>query len=259
MGHFQQNGGPNLGTDHTHNDLGTIVHTQTLQDGCASGCCNQGTLGYATLQKRPVAEYLNAALLDGESTADDISNEGIMNDALDPEVEETTRLKSVWEAANVTSTSHHVDNDGGGAQNGNGSAATSHQYTSASLRITEMIELMDDGSSEVDSGRSEPLLVTVNGYRVKPENAALLRSILAKHGDIGAKCLLGSVRFRSFFMDCVCQFLQKLMTTSVFGIRQHEIQDMQASLSEMEGQCMEVCWLNKKLDDIFEAKQTILG
>jgi len=32
---------------------------------------------------------------------------------------------------------------------------------------------------------------------------------------------------------------------------------MLASISEMEGQCIEVSWLKEKLDDIFEAKQTI--
>ncbi|KAJ8443653.1 hypothetical protein Cgig2_019635 [Carnegiea gigantea] len=288
MGHFEQNDGPNLGTDHMHNELGTIVHTQTLQDGRASGSCNQGALGYATLQhqKQPVAEYLNAASLDGESTADHISNEGVMKDALDPQVEETTGLKSVWAdfhrdlgavnavfgsvstkangnafqvAGNVTSISHHVGNDGGGrggAQNRNGSATISHQHTSTSLRITEMIELMDDGSSEIDSGRSEPPLITVNGYRVKPENAGFLRSILAKHGDIGAKCLLGSVRFRSFFMDCVCQFLQKLMTTSVFGIRQHEIQDMQASLAVQDGK---VDVLNESVAEGLDEQDEVRG
>ncbi|KAA8531926.1 hypothetical protein F0562_006357 [Nyssa sinensis] len=60
---------------------------------------------------------------------------------------------------------------------------------SHSLNLTEMAEILDDDSSDPDEVASalDSALVTVNGYRVKPELAPLLRAVFLKHNDISFK------------------------------------------------------------------------
>ncbi|KAK9749655.1 hypothetical protein RND81_02G141300 [Saponaria officinalis] len=115
----------------------------------------------------------------------------------------------------------------------------------------------DDNFSDIDSLRGDSSLVSVRGYRVKPENLSFLTSILSKHGDIGENCSLGSVSVRSLFMEQLCDILQKLTNTSIGVITENELEEMRASVNDIGNASVEVEWLKIRLDEISEAKKAI--
>ncbi|XP_010679797.1 uncharacterized protein LOC104895084 isoform X1 [Beta vulgaris subsp. vulgaris] len=125
-----------------------------------------------------------------------------------------------------------------------------------SLNLTEIAEQMNaDDESEVDSLEGESS-ISVRGYKVKPQYVDPLRSILSKHGDIAVNCDK-PVAIRSIYLVYLCEVLEKLKTTNFVAITRNELEEILASLSHIEGECVEVGWLKNRVNLIHEAKLAI--
>ncbi|KAK9285949.1 hypothetical protein L1049_025151 [Liquidambar formosana] len=135
-----------------------------------------------------------------------------------------------------------------------------HLSRSFSFILSEMADLLDDGSSshnEVEFQGLKIPLVTVNGYRVKEEVAPALRSIFLKHGDIAANCSFQTMQPRSSILEIVCGIILKLQESEFTQITPVELNTMRAIVSDLEGVRLDVRWLCQRLDDIIEAKQLV--
>ncbi|XP_059670815.1 uncharacterized protein LOC132316339 [Cornus florida] len=136
-----------------------------------------------------------------------------------------------------------------------------HLGQTFSLNLTEMAEMLDDDSFDLhEVGTSLDLaLVTVNGYRVKPEWASLLNTIFLRHGDIAKDCSLVGIRSRSSLLEIICEIIQKLQDTEFIHITPVELKSMIDHVCDMETVKLEVRWLHQRLDDIFEAMRQFKG
>jgi len=184
---------------------------------------------------------------EGENTTKYVSGDENLHDATHQEVEAIHGIP-----VNVVPASVHVNNEGRGATH---NEFERRSCATSSLNLTGMADLSDDNdTSEFDSIRCDGR-VSVNEYRVKPQNAELLRAIFFRYGDIGANCTLESVAARSFFMDLVCETLQELMAIDFTKITKNKILSLKACLGDVEKEKIEVGWLKTRLDEIFEAKE----
>jgi len=172
-----------------------------------------------------------------------------MHDAAHEEKKETHEIP-----VKIFHASTHVNSEGRVATH-HGFERNSH--ATSSLNLTGMADLIDDNDTfEVDSKECDDR-VSVNGYRVKPQNAEVLRAIFSRYGDIGVNCALESIAARSFFMELVCETIQELMTIDLTKITKNKIQSLKACLGDVEKEQIEVWWLKARLDDILEAKEAI--
>ncbi|XP_059623566.1 uncharacterized protein LOC132266651 [Cornus florida] len=137
-----------------------------------------------------------------------------------------------------------------------------HQGQTSSFNLTGMAEMLDDDDScdlnEVGSSY-DSALVMVNGYRVKPELAPLLRAIFLKHGDIAKDCSLLSITTRSSLLDVISSIVQKLQATEFKLITADELTSLLEQVRDLESVKMEVGWLRQRLADISEAMQLFKG
>ena len=99
--------------------------------------------------------------------------------------------------------------------------------------------------------------MTVEGYRVKPNFAPILRDILLKHGDVTANCGKKSIAFRSLLVENVCSIFQILQATEFILLTPMEIDGLLDLLRDIESSDVEVKWLHQRLDEIQEAKQLL--
>ncbi|XP_021754366.1 uncharacterized protein LOC110719695 [Chenopodium quinoa] len=142
------------------------------------------------------------------------------------------------------------------ASQGNISHRDEQQCTS--FNVTEYVEQMheDDPLSEVDSAGCDSSLRSVRGYKVKPESVDLLTSILDKYGDIGDNCSIGSPTIRSFYMQNICDIVEKLKSSNcILLITKSEAEKMLVFLKDAENVFFNVGWLKKRLNEIYEGKQ----
>ncbi|XP_059623447.1 uncharacterized protein LOC132266559 [Cornus florida] len=125
-----------------------------------------------------------------------------------------------------------------------------HLGQTFSLDLTETAEMLDDKSFDLhEVGTSlDSALVTVNGYRVKPEWASLLNTIFFRHGDIAKDCSLVGMKSHSSLLGIICEIIRKLQDNR---IHTYHTCRAQIHVCDMETVKLEVRWLHQRLDEIF--------
>ncbi|KAK3035804.1 hypothetical protein RJ639_034620 [Escallonia herrerae] len=93
--------------------------------------------------------------------------------------------------------------------------------------------------------------VEVNGYKVNASSAAVLTAIFEKHGDIAANCLHKSPSVKAFFLEVVCDFVQRLQCEGN-AIDIPTLQEIENGVSDAEAANLEVSWLREDLRAIHE-------
>ncbi|XP_074308126.1 uncharacterized protein LOC141643004 [Silene latifolia] len=142
-----------------------------------------------------------------------------------------------------------------------GSSSTNNGSKASSLNTTQIVEEM--GFCKVSEAESmgpvnAPISLEGYNYKVKPHYVGLLTSILSNYGDIGANCSMESVTFRSICMEHVCDIVQTLKNTTLKVMTKKQLQSMMASISDLEKERVDVGWLRKRLDEIFEVEKAIV-
>lgn len=168
----------------------------------------------------------------------------------------TSNGMTVWEAEDSLEESMHLES----TDVEDSLEESRHLERSLSLNLSEMADLLDDGSSsesEVDFPGLYHPLVTVEGYRVNAEMAPTLRLVLSKHGDIATNSSLQTVQCRSSFFECICGIIQELQALVFTEVTLGELKSMRAVVMDLEHVRLDVGWLGKRLDDIIEAKQLV--
>ena len=158
-----------------------------------------------------------------------------------------------------TNVIEHFAEDGPEASaNAPGEANAILKRQASSFNLTEVAQLLDedDDCSSYIPESNTPLL-TVEGYRVKPNFAPILRDILSKHGDIAANCGKKSIAFRSLLVENVCSIVQILKATEFMSLTPLEIDSSLDLLRDIESNDVEVKWLHQRLHEIQEAKRLL--
>ncbi|OMO65712.1 Phospholipase-like protein [Corchorus olitorius] len=125
---------------------------------------------------------------------------------------------------------------------------------SYSIGVTEVAMFADAlHQEEVQSDLQGPSLVTVNGYRVKEESAPILRKIIEKRGDIAKNCMARFVEFRSYYLEKICDIVQRLQTTNLSQITKIEVKTMLTCVNDLWEYNLNVGWLQKRLKEVLEA------
>ncbi|XVF59760.1 hypothetical protein PTKIN_Ptkin07bG0301800 [Pterospermum kingtungense] len=92
----------------------------------------------------------------------------------------------------------------------------------------------------------------VGEYKVKPELAPILKSVLLKHGDIVANSSLSSIQCRSCLLEIVCGIILKLQQVKFKDLTEHELHSMVSCVSDLESVSLQISWLHERLDEIVE-------
>ncbi|OMO70313.1 Disease resistance protein [Corchorus capsularis] len=125
---------------------------------------------------------------------------------------------------------------------------------SYSIGVTEVAMFADAlHQEEVQSDLQGPPLVTVNGYRVKEESAPILRKIIEKRGDIAVNCMARFVGFRCYYLEKICDIVQRLQTTNLSQITKIEVKEMLTCVSDLWEYNLNVGWLQKRLEEVLDA------
>ncbi|KAK2965133.1 hypothetical protein RJ640_005296 [Escallonia rubra] len=93
--------------------------------------------------------------------------------------------------------------------------------------------------------------VEVNGYKVNASSAAVLAAIFEKHGDIAANCLHKSPSVKAFFLEVVCDVVQRLQCKGN-AVDIPTLQEIENGVSDAEAANLEVSWLREHLGSIHE-------
>ncbi|KAK3030080.1 hypothetical protein RJ639_037628 [Escallonia herrerae] len=97
--------------------------------------------------------------------------------------------------------------------------------------------------------------VEVNGYKVNASSAAMLAAIFEKHGDIAANCLHKSPSVKAFFLEVVCDVVQRLhcpLQCEGNAVDIPTLQEIENGVSDAEAANLEVSWLREHLRAIHE-------
>ncbi|XP_019184726.1 PREDICTED: uncharacterized protein LOC109179689 isoform X4 [Ipomoea nil] len=125
--------------------------------------------------------------------------------------------------------------------------------------LEHQIELVgSNDDEEVSSARDNFLVKVDRGYRVKPENAPLIKKIFARYGDIVKGSSLQSVECRSSFLEIVCSVYQRLDTMDILNIAAVELKSMLDLVSDLELAKVEIGWLRCRVEQIYEAKKSVM-
>ncbi|XP_021757475.1 uncharacterized protein LOC110722513 [Chenopodium quinoa] len=88
------------------------------------------------------------------------------------------------------------------------------------------------------------------------ESVDLLTSVLGKYGDIGDNCSIGSPTIRSFYMQNICDIVEKLKNSNCISlITKSEAEKLLVFLKDAENVCFNVGWLKRRINEIYEGKQ----
>ncbi|XP_076950438.1 uncharacterized protein LOC143623400 [Bidens hawaiensis] len=71
-------------------------------------------------------------------------------------------------------------------------------------------------------------IVSVEGYKVKQSVAAILKTILKKHGDIAAECLLKTDSMRSSILEAVCEVAMQIQANDIT----ERVEDLESRVSD---------------------------
>ncbi|CAM8905794.1 unnamed protein product [Rhodiola kirilowii] len=131
--------------------------------------------------------------------------------------------------------------------------ASSNQ-PSGSNSATEMLANVSSLQPEKQCTAAAVVTVNVEAYRVKLEFSATAQYILKRYGDIVAcTSLKGSML--AHLLQSVCVIYQKLEMYEFIDLTLAELEDMSIEVSDFLKINMNVGWLNKRLDDIINAKK----
>lgn len=97
------------------------------------------------------------------------------------------------------------------------------------------------------------ILVDVRGYRVKATNAPLLRSILAKYGDIAAHCMFTSAAVRASMLEVICDIVKRLQNNNLEN-NILQLEAMETEVRDAEAAKIEVSWLQQCMKNFREAE-----
>ncbi|KAL8117414.1 sister chromatid cohesion protein PDS5 homolog D-like isoform X2 [Apium graveolens] len=95
--------------------------------------------------------------------------------------------------------------------------------------------------------------VDVGGYRVKAANAPILRSILAKYGDIAAHCMFTSAAVRASMLEVICDIVKRLQSNNVED-NMLQLEAMENEVRDAEAAKIEVSWLQQCMKQFREAE-----
>ncbi|KOM28697.1 hypothetical protein LR48_Vigan564s000700 [Vigna angularis] len=118
-------------------------------------------------------------------------------------------------------------------------------------------ELFAEGDDEVDSVGHSSTMDGVEGYKVKEEFMPLLRSILTKHRDIFENSLILTERFRSVFLETICEIISELKDKDLIKITEDRLHSMIALANEMKNMQVNIEWLHLRLEEIYEARKIL--
>ncbi|XP_019184724.1 PREDICTED: uncharacterized protein LOC109179689 isoform X3 [Ipomoea nil] len=137
--------------------------------------------------------------------------------------------------------------------------AAYHSTRSSNINLTQILQLVgSNDDEEVSSARDNFLVKVDRGYRVKPENAPLIKKIFARYGDIVKGSSLQSVECRSSFLEIVCSVYQRLDTMDILNIAAVELKSMLDLVSDLELAKVEIGWLRCRVEQIYEAKKSVM-
>lgn len=106
------------------------------------------------------------------------------------------------------------------------------------------------------AGETSSIPVTVAGYRVKSANAPILTSIIARYGDIAAKCMFTSATVRASMLDVICDIVKRLQSGNAQQTLSR-LDAMETELRDAEAAKIEVSWLQQCLTKCREAQGKI--
>ncbi|XP_076898777.1 uncharacterized protein LOC143552442 [Bidens hawaiensis] len=82
-------------------------------------------------------------------------------------------------------------------------------------------------------------IVSVEGYKVKQSVAVILKTILKKHGDIAAECVLKTDSMRSSIHEAVCEVVMQIQTIDIT----ERVEDLESRVSDAKAAKIDVSWL----------------
>ncbi|KAL9689712.1 hypothetical protein QQ045_010101 [Rhodiola kirilowii] len=125
---------------------------------------------------------------------------------------------------------------------------------SGSNSATEMLGNVSSLQPEKQCTAAPVVTVNVEAYRLKPEFSATAQYILKRYGDIVA-CTSLKGPMLAHLLQSVCVIYQKLEMYEFIDLTLAELEDMSIEVSDFLKINMNVGWLNKRLDDIINAKK----
>lgn len=99
-------------------------------------------------------------------------------------------------------------------------------------------------------------MVDVHGYRVKASFAPILEFLFAKYGDIARDCIFKHPNARIFFLEMVCNVVEKLMSTER-GVIPSQLREMISDVSDAAGANLNVTWLQDFLEAINPTEEVV--
>jgi len=106
----------------------------------------------------------------------------------------------------------------------------------------------------INSTRQSSTLDRVEEYQVKEEFMPLIRKILTNHGDIFENSLILTIRFRSIFLEIICEIISELKDKDLSKITEDRLHNMIALANEMKNMQVNIEWLHVRLEEIYEAR-----
>ncbi|XP_047182092.1 uncharacterized protein LOC124848456 [Vigna umbellata] len=133
-----------------------------------------------------------------------------------------------------------------------------HSSSQFSIQFTHIVNMWEnEGDDEVDSVGHSSTMDGVEGYKVKEEFMPLLRSILTKHRDIFENSLILTERFRSVFLETICEIISELKDKDLIKITEDRLHSMIALANEMKNMQVNIEWLHLRLEEIYEARKIL--
>ncbi|KAF1876171.1 hypothetical protein Lal_00006802 [Lupinus albus] len=130
-----------------------------------------------------------------------------------------------------------------------------HSSTSSSLNLNQAINLQK--GNEVDSVEQGLAQDMVNKYQVKPVLMPIVKQIISKHGDIFKNCTLVTTKYRSKFLEMICNIIVDLQEKKFSEIKEDHLQDIVLLLDDMKKKNVDVEWLYQRLVEILQARQVL--
>lgn len=131
---------------------------------------------------------------------------------------------------------------------------------SCSLKLTAMAAIADEkDDDELDSETQSRPKDNIKEYQIKSEHMPVLRKIIGKHGDIVKNCTTKFVKFRSLFLEAICEIIAELdkKNASIANISSKNLEKKIDVVSYIKNQNVDVEWLHSRLTEILEARRIL--
>lgn len=131
---------------------------------------------------------------------------------------------------------------------------------SCSLKLTAMAAMADEkDDDELDSEIQSRPKDNIKEYQIKSEHMPVLRKIIGKHGDIVKNCTTKFVKFRSLFLEAICEIIAELdkKNASIANISSKNLEKKIDVVSYIKNQNVDVEWLHSRLTEILEARRIL--